>query len=222
MQIIQTNRHKEDFAMKRILSILICLSFLLLLVPNLWAWDDKVTHKDLSKIAAQKSNLADDSYIKNIGYEEGLVLVQDTGATNPNSTIPRWIEHIKNGARDEDYSTSWTLLTQTSPFYNHFHNPLTNTGLDDYVFVIDHVTGQSSIDWAQDSFNEWSWQKVRDYYFGALTSQTATDRNTNFGKTFKGVGHIIHLIQDAAQPAHTRNEWHIMKGGLSICIKRFS
>src|SRR3990172_7950744 len=46
----------------------------------------------------------------------------------------------------------------------------------------------------------------------ALTSPTDTERQANFAKTFKGLGHLIHLIQDVAQPAHVRNDAHPLDG----------
>lgn len=36
------------------------------------AWDDKVTHPDLSRIAARTSILENQDYLKNIGFFKGL------------------------------------------------------------------------------------------------------------------------------------------------------
>ncbi len=110
----------------------------------------------------------------------------------------------------------------TGRFYNHFNNPLLSweqAGLDRYNIVptpfpsLVYLSGESSLLWAQnETNNEWSWQKVRDYYKLALTTSTDDQREANFAKTFKGLGHIIHLIQDSAQPAHTRNDPHPLDG----------
>jgi hypothetical protein len=66
---------------------------------------------------------------------------------------------------------------------------------------------------------DWSWQKTREYFYAALTSVNETDRQANFAKTFSGLGHQMHLLQDAAVPDHVRNDAHpedaIMKKNLS-------
>ncbi|MEK6901624.1 MAG: hypothetical protein AABX37_04730, partial [Nanoarchaeota archaeon] len=63
---------------------------------------------------------------------------------------------------------------------------------------------------AQDSLNEWSWQKARGYYFQALTGATNTERGKNYGKTFRALGQVMHLIADLAVPEHTRNDTHVI------------
>lgn len=102
---------------KIILSLIVVVN--IIFCNSLWAWNDDITHRDLSKIAAQKSQLADGSYMKNIGYEKGLELVEDKGAEVPNSKISRWIELIKDGSVDEDAGNIFTAY-----YYNHFHDPL--------------------------------------------------------------------------------------------------
>jgi hypothetical protein len=49
---------------------------------------------------------------------------------------------------------------------------------------------------------------VRQHYLQALTAATAAERQAYFARTFRGLGHQIHLIQDAAQPDHVRNDNH--------------
>ncbi len=43
---------------------------------------------------------------------------------------------------------------------------------------------------------KWSWNDARDYYFKALTSQTKAERDEYWGKTFRALGQVMHLIQD--------------------------
>ncbi len=87
----------------------------------------------------------------------------------------------------------------------------------DYNNEILHIYGISSLLWAQDGsyqFNldedegDWSWQKIRELYYSALISTTDALRQENFAKVFRGLGHQIHLVQDAAQPDHVRNDGH--------------
>ncbi|MGB5219222.1 MAG: hypothetical protein WBN66_13110 [Smithella sp.] len=53
-----------------------------------------------------------------------------------------------------------------------------------------------------------SWNDVRSYYYTALTSANKTTRELYFAKTFKGVGQIMHLVQDMSVPGHTRGDKH--------------
>jgi hypothetical protein len=168
------------------------------------AYDKDVIHPLISKIAAENSVLAleNGNYLRNIGFEGGL--------KEPflNNTVEDWIQ---DGSTFEDANRN---------YFNHFHNPLKawqdagldidllfiNPLLDPFVDLI--VNSQSSLLWAQHSKNEFSWQNIREYFYDALT----TGSEASFAKTFEGLGHLIHLLQDAAQPAHVRNDAHPLDG----------
>jgi hypothetical protein len=72
---------------------------------------------------------------------------------------------------------------------------------------------QSSILWSQNPNQDFggkhSWQDMRNSYFNALTATNTADRKKYYAETFESLGHLIHLVQDAATPAHTRNDWHL-------------
>ena len=112
-------------------------------------------------------------------------------------------EWIGLGSVEEDAGNVFT-----AHYYNHFHNPLRAWPLAGLNTIYPFINGQSSLLWAQDSSNPWSWRKTREHFYSALVSSTDAGRSESFARTFKGVGHIIHLIQDAAQPAHVRNDPH--------------
>lgn len=88
---------------------------------------------------------------------------------------------------------------------NHFHNPLTDQGF---------LTGESSLFWAQKSIGTqspggyYSWNDVRDYFYKALTLPTKTERDSYFAKMFRGLGQLMHLVQDLSVPEHARNQFH--------------
>ncbi len=52
------------------------------------------------------------------------------------------------------------------------------------------------------------WQRARREYLQALTGQTTGERDQAFRETFLGLGHVMHLIQDATVPGHVRNDPH--------------
>jgi hypothetical protein len=90
---------------------------------------------------------------------------------------------------------------------NHFYNPLNNSGL------VYRTTGYPSPDWALEDRADFSLQKssyhdARDFFWIGLTADNDVNRQTFIAATFRSIGQIIHLIQDAAQPQHTRNDPH--------------
>jgi len=100
-------------------------------------------------------------------------------------------ELIIQGSIDED-SPDLRVL-------NHFYDPIRNIGLLD---------GHSAKDWAISEViqkrawvaGDYSWPRALQYY--------ADGDEVN---AFKGLGHIIHLIEDMATPDHTRNDSHLKK-----------
>lgn len=185
------------------------------------SWTEK-THENLSRYAAEESELPNYLlYTLGFEFEGGL---DEELTWNQTKTIKDWLAY---GANLEDKS-DWgfpILPGTTTRSFNHFHNPLKvweEAGLDDvYIF---HFTGESSLLWAQDGNNQqsfpdgdWSWKKVREYFYIALTgrdftgTEVASDKATRhayFARTFRGLGQQMHLIQDLAQPDHVRNDAH--------------
>ena len=67
----------------------------------------------------------------------------------------------------------------------------------------------------------YSWHDVRSYYYQALTAADKTTRENNFAKTFRGLGQVMHLVQDMSVPAHTRDGQHIFGEGYETWGKEF-
>jgi len=89
---------------------------------------------------------------------------------------------------------------------NHFHNPITNRGLTAFDY--------SAFSWATlpagtQSPESYSWNDVRACYYNALTYKDKFSRDMNYARTFRGIGQIMHLVQDMSVPAHTRNDAHL-------------
>ena len=114
---------------------------------------------------------------------------------------------LGEGGKDED-----------SPFTrckNHFHDSLMTWNQAGLNKGEGFLGGESSIIWAQKErglqySGDYSWHDVRHYFYTALTSMNADIRAENLIKTFQGVGHLMHLIQDASVPEHIRNNSHIL------------
>lgn len=186
---------------RKVLNLFFTVGLLLTSVIELQAWDDNTTHEDISFYAATNSVLEKDDYIKNLEWEQGFEMkIEPDGSIKP---FWKWL--IEEGSREEDAGNIFTAY-----YYNHFHNPLFSFPWDQAGLnsIYPLINGESSLRWAQDTSNPWPWQKVTEDYHRALTSATGVQRSEYFSNTFKGLGHIIHLIEDAAQPAHVRNDPH--------------
>jgi hypothetical protein len=120
---------------------------------------------------------------------------------------------IKDGGRYEDKPESSIPYRRS---VNHYHNPLTDKGYSG-IFGGLFLSGESLIDWAQKPLNtqspggHYSWHDVRNYYYKALTSISKNEKEKYFSETFRGIGQLMHLVQDASVPAHTRDHAHLFE-----------
>jgi hypothetical protein len=172
---------------------------------SVWAWEES-THELLTGRAAEVSDLQT-GVLTRLGFEnlDTQISRPDLSGGQQSKPIRDW---IKVGARFED---GGSLILGNARFLNHFHNPLfdmpdwPNAGLNDSFF-----TGTSSPLWAQDALANpnWSWPDVRGAFYQALTQQEKYWRDAMFTQVFAGLGNVVHLIQDMAQPAHVRNDAH--------------
>jgi len=99
---------------------------------------------------------------------------------------PSQIEWMRQGSVDEDiWPRNW---------YYHFYDPIHNRGFGPL----------SAKEWAQNP------QEQAKYPGGDHTWQKAiSDYNSGYKKeAFISLGHILHLIEDMAVPAHTREDSH--------------
>lgn len=107
------------------------------------------------------------------------------------------------GAEEEDTATF------TRPA-RHFLNPLTNYGYSDAANQTQLFP--SAVDWAwnggYEGGNEWDWRHARGYERDWLTASLPEEREAAAAKLFRSLGHVSHLLQDMAQPQHTRNDAH--------------
>jgi hypothetical protein len=162
------------------------------------------THKQLTEGAVYRSTIGAGS-LKRLGLPKPI---HDQSQRFPSSdgTPMRIDELIGAGAMWED-----TL--QLTRVFHHFYNPATGTPLS-----VGTELGFVSPDWALEERGgltslhsgeqHFSYRDARRYLYSALTERTPEDRNRNWGLVFQSMGHIVHHIQDMAQPQHTRNDAH--------------
>jgi hypothetical protein len=168
------------------------------------------THEILNNKAAQSvspNGFSLDAYLKsNLAFTNGID-ERLIDKLNGRSVL----DYIKDGGIHED-DGHWYQFS--SRYLNHFHNPLKpwdQAGFNNYLLF----TGESSLLWTQrplltqNTFGNWSWHDARNYYYNALTNANSTTREYSFADTFRAVGQVMHLVEDASVPAHTRNDPHI-------------
>lgn len=221
--------------MKKKLPILYYL-LLSLSTSSLSAYDNIVTHQDLTISAVESSILKTENYLSiNFGtfFHTGI----ETTVSKKN--VDTW---IRNGANFEDGEPNENSCRAS----NHFHNPIKGWQNGSVIgwehaqmtdgalswlgrrinrhcgnFGWSPETRKSNITWATEylepvaddaqkimvSKQFWSWTYARNHFYAALTSMEPEARDLAFSNAFRAIGQIIHLIQDSAQPAHVRNDF---------------
>ena len=106
-----------------------------------------------------------------------------------------------NGADDEDRGIR---------SLNHFFDPADGIALQ--VPPVCSALGWARADnWADDGLlNQWSFADARSLVRQAIVGSTPTYRDLGYRDLFTNLGHAVHLVQDMAQPEHTRNDQHLV------------
>ncbi len=180
--------------------IFLLLAYLAPFYLHTYAYDNTDTHPSINRTALDESKV--DKVLKNsLGFKNGKEKKFE------NKNVSQW---IALGGFEED--------EPKKRCFRHFHDPLKNwaeAGFDPTKNLIDSDFDsffESMIYWAQapepDSpnvlANEYTWQLARQYYQNALLEGS----EKNYAMTFRSLGQLMHLISDAAVPAHVRNDPH--------------
>jgi len=172
--------------------LIICILVKLILVIPVMAYEGE-THKIINSHIAEEGSAIYGSYLHD--YLKNNLGIQDGVKTLLKSKMVK--EWISEGGERED--------KDLRPL-NHFHNPITNRGLTAFDY--------SALSWATlptgtQSPESYSWNDVRFYYYNALIYKDKFSREVNYARTFRGIGQVMHLVQDMSVPAHTRNDAHL-------------
>ena len=183
---------------------------------------EKAVHQEIAQHAV------DAALSQNQGYSEFLNVVSlEIGSTESGN-------NIRDGAFHED-----DMWEDNGGFrsFNHFYDPISGQGLSN-IPIDDKIkppmcprVGTNSFSWAAfrncpgvnflgipslglgvnvNTYNEYSWQNVRDKEWLGLTALKREDRKDALAKMFLGLGHVLHLLEDDSQPQHVRNEQHLL------------
>jgi hypothetical protein len=197
----------------KLLNMLVVVLSIVIMNYNVFAYDTKYTHPQLTTAAIGISNL--DKYLTNyLGLPDGI-------KTNYNRISI--IDLMKTGSIHED---GYLLPPRADnhfwdPIWNNYFNPSrpNNGGL------VDWFSGNSNKEWALRNFdctgplvsgndsissscNDYSWNKARNEFYQAVTGTDQASRDLHFQNMYECLGRVIHLIEDMGVPAHTRNDFN--------------
>ncbi|HKY21276.1 MAG TPA: hypothetical protein VJM31_08660 [Vicinamibacterales bacterium] len=122
-------------------------------------------------------------------------------------------EWIEMGGELEDAGEP--AFPKSGRYYNHFHDPLrpwATAGLTSAIVG----SNESSVRWMQNpnqaasgaAGGNWSWHDARRMYYQSLTEPDRDMRNALLAATFRSIGQMMHLVVDASNPDHARNDPH--------------
>jgi hypothetical protein len=161
----------------------------------LYGYDNRTVHLSMTDRAFAEARASHD-FLVQLGLPEGTPLAGKTAAI--------W---TTQGAHDEDERLGGAGVQF------HFFDPVNESPMTvfkpttcDVLFA----ASTSARDWAQDSAdNAFDLNAAEDHYYLGMVGGTQQERDTAFVSMFLTLGHVMHLVQDMAQPQHTRNDFHL-------------
>lgn len=201
-----------------------CVALLVVLIsPSIAKALDVATHRAINEKVGNvqtPDGFSLNSYlISTLDFNDGVNEPILDSSNNKNQKVFFWLSD--GGNYEDNPPGTWPPYRRSR---NHFHNPLFPLDQAGYtgplsLCIIGHCPA-SAVLWAQGHQNsdfyspggDWSWKQTRQNFYTALTATVKSDRETNFANTFRGLGQIMHLVQDMSVPEHTRNSFHAFGG----------
>ena len=177
-----------DFKNATTLTIIILISFIVL-NKSIFAYDDKTTHPGLTDEIVDFYNISFDDQLTN---EEKEWVIQGSMSED---TPPRWINHFYDPIYKEGWSGEDAGIWPTI-FIQYFSQG-----------ALSSENPVSSFDWLHNQ----ELQAKYGAYHGNRTWERAiyeAVKNNNKKEAYYTLGYILHLIEDATVPDHTRNDTH--------------
>jgi hypothetical protein len=170
------------------------------------------THRDLSSAAVEKSVLANPDTLTRFG-------LRPLSIDDISQNFPRSEGNVRGNLAIRDlvrFGAGWEDDLAAAQALRHFYDPVNDRALD-LTETVGTTLSIKSPRWALEDINtfgfpatqNFSYKDARQYFYEALTSTLSEgDRRMKFGLTFQTLGHVIHHMQDMAQPQHVRNDPH--------------
>lgn len=162
------------------------------------AYDEAVVHPAMTRIAFDKA-FAKRNFLQQLNLTRDSLI---GGATVRN--------HLARGSFAEDANEGMFGYTPRVRF--HFFQAYTQSALDvrlpncDRVMLLEY----NARDWALGTTeNLYDMESAKQHFRLAINSPAAEIRENELAATFKNLGHVMHLVEDMAQPQHSRNDFHL-------------
>jgi|GEM_PF-4922153 len=183
-------------------------------------------HTYMTEAAAKNSVLATPGLWSDWGYTGGIpklppiYLPSDTYDAKGRSFNVDWDYYYVMGfgadIEDTGLDVAWSRA------FNHFYNPQPPGGEKLPSYFTANQQNFSSPDWAlgvyeangstiadsSGSIQRWSYQNAGEHFYNALILPTPASRILELSRAVQSLGHVVHHIQDMAQPQHTRIDAH--------------
>jgi hypothetical protein len=172
----------------------------------------QLVHQIVSRYAAENSilNESENGPLYSLGLGDN---VHDKRFLLP-STLPfTWTltpaRLIEYGAHEEDEGFATVGLMINHKSFNHFLDPQQR---GQALTVIPPLISYPSDRWALEpeaiGIQDFSYSDAKHHLKIALTAPSRSVRDRSLGRLFETIGHVIHHLQDMAQPQHVRDDDH--------------
>jgi hypothetical protein len=191
------------------------------------------THSDLTAYAVAHSVLVSDPmFLFELGMDDNdIQSIEFPGVVPANEEypVPEKTIFLKNASILRIIKAGAVLEDASTNSLHHFYDAMNGgRGLTLETGRYSFAVGMPSPEWILEDENhtsdllmllqKYSYRDSIEYFYKGLTSEYAHDRNTNLGRMFRGIGHLVHHIQDMAQPQHVRNDQHCDKNAAPVCF----
>jgi hypothetical protein len=176
------------------------------------AYNDRVTHRDLSVIATQKSQMyLDREIMMALGYlpaqQQRFRYYGSSGRVRMGARLMTLADVLGEGAVREDIGDA-----PKNHFYDPVHErPATVLGLSggakmswQWMLEPEEYDGQNNS--LRDALEQ---LRLRLTYTDGTAQQAYDQRELAGGNLLLSLGHAMHHMQDMAQPQHVRNDAHL-------------
>ncbi|NYT20080.1 MAG: hypothetical protein GKC08_07320, partial [Methanosarcinales archaeon] len=205
----------------------------LLLIIGIWlvsgnvsAFDDEKTHPYLTGAAVEAIRETIQPYLKDM-----LKLRSGLEQSIKDKSLKEW---LKVGSTDEDdppcrasnhfhnpLDISWSIAgMKDEPWFIDLKCSLGEYPPSEINSAVHWATGYTQPAEPNvpkmETGNQWDWDHAREYFYAYLTGKnfqedvvasTQDEREANLADSFKALGHVLHLLQDMAVPAHVRDDF---------------
>ncbi|NTV15682.1 MAG: hypothetical protein HGA96_17425 [Desulfobulbaceae bacterium] len=186
---------------------LIALFVLNIIICHTVSAYELITHNAINTyVALEYQGFILDKYLSDLGIEDGF------NAIDGDKPMPAYYWLGKGGEWEDNGFFSGGVLPR---YDRHFHDPnkpIDKAGL--WGGSGSPIQFMSAVAWSQRPVEgqpgdeDYSWFDVRQYFYQALTGSNEAYRSANFADTFRGVGQLMHLVQDMSVPEHVRDDFH--------------